>query len=49
MVKIPTEVRESTTEFPDWYPFIGTRIEIYGSDGMMILGRHGGGWQALRP
>ena len=47
MAKIPTQVRESTVEFPDWYPFIGTRIEIYGSDGMMILGRHGGGWQAF--
>jgi len=45
MVKVPNNVRESMTQFPDWYPFIGTRIEIYGSDGMMILGRHGGGWQ----
>ena len=45
MIKIPTEVRESTTQFPDWYPFIGTRIEIHGSEGMLILGRHGGGWQ----
>jgi predicted dehydrogenase len=45
MIKIPTSVRESTTQFPDWYPFVGTRIEIYGSDGMLILGRHGGGWQ----
>lgn len=47
MIKVPNQVRESTTEFPDWYPFIGTRIEIHGSDGMMILGRHGGGWQAF--
>jgi len=45
MIKIPTTVRESTTQFPDWYPFIGTRVEIHGSEGMMILGRHGGGWQ----
>jgi len=45
MGKIPPNVRESTTQFPDWYPFIGTRIEIHGRDGMMILGRHGGGWQ----
>jgi predicted dehydrogenase len=45
MIKVPSNVRESTTQFPDWYPFIGTRIEIYGSDGMMILGRQGGGWQ----
>lgn len=47
MSKIPTSVRESTTEFPDWYPFIGTRIEIHGTDGMMLLGRHGGGWQVF--
>jgi predicted dehydrogenase len=45
MTKVPNSVRESTTQFPDWYPFLGTRIEIHGSDGMMILGRHGGGWQ----
>jgi predicted dehydrogenase len=45
MIKIPNTVRESTTQFPDWFPFVGTRIEIHGSDGMMILGRHGGGWQ----
>ncbi len=45
MIKVPNNIRESTTQFPDWYPFIGTRTEIYGSEGMMILGRHGGGWQ----
>ena len=45
MIKVPDNIRESTTQFPDWYPFIGTRAEIYGSEGMMILGRHGGGWQ----
>jgi len=47
MIKIPNDIRESTTEFPHWYPFIGTRIEIHGSDGLMILGRHGGGWQVF--
>jgi predicted dehydrogenase len=45
MVNLANNVRESMTQFPDWYPFNGTRTEIYGSDGMMILGRHGGGWQ----
>ena len=45
MSKLPDNVRESTTKFPDWYPFAGTRTEIYGSEGMMILGRDGGGWQ----
>ena len=47
MVKLPGDVRESMTKLPDWYPFTGTRTEIYGSDGMMILGRHGGGWQSF--
>jgi len=47
MVKVPNNIRESTTEFPDWYPFIGTRTEIHGTEGMMILGRHGGGWQVF--
>jgi len=47
MIKVPNAVRESNTQYPDWYPFIGTRTEIHGSDGMMILGRHGGGWQAF--
>ena len=45
MTKFPENVRESMTTFPDWYPSSGTRTEIYGSDGMMILGRDGGGWQ----
>ncbi|MFN0123027.1 MAG: Gfo/Idh/MocA family oxidoreductase [Blastocatellia bacterium] len=48
MRKTPEEIRNGTPEmFPDWYPFNGTRIEIYGSDGYMLLGRHGGGWQAF--
>lgn len=37
----------------DMYPYWmqnATRIEIYGSDGMMVVGRHGGGWQVfVRP
>jgi len=45
MQKTPDNVRESLTQFPDWYPFNATKIEIYGSKGMMILGRQGGGWQ----
>jgi len=45
MAKLPDNVRDSMTKFPDWYPFSGTRTEIYGSNGMMILGRDGGGWQ----
>jgi predicted dehydrogenase len=44
MHKIPVDVRDSQ-DLPEWYPFIGTKIEIYGADGMMLLGRVGGGWQ----
>jgi predicted dehydrogenase len=43
--KIPPEVRLSD-KFPDW-PTTGTRIEIYGTKGLMYLGRHGGGWQVF--
>jgi len=32
--------------FPNW-PFLSDRMEIYGTDGMMYLGRHGAGWQVL--
>ena len=45
MQKTPDSIRESMTQFPDWYPFNATRIEIYGNKGMVILGRQGGGWQ----
>jgi hypothetical protein len=35
--------------FPYWMQN-ATRIEIYGTEGMMIVGRHGGGWQVfVRP
>lgn len=44
MLKIAPAIRQSTTEFPYW-PQCATRIEIYGSEGLMVLGRHGGGWQ----
>ena len=45
MKKTPDSIRESLSQFPDWYPFNATKIEIYGSRGLMLLGRHGGGWQ----
>ena len=32
------------TLFPDWRTN-ATRTEIYGTEGLMYLGRHGGGWQ----
>lgn len=46
MIKIPEKIRYSNVLFPDWQ-FTGTKIEIYGSNGMMYLGRHGGGWQTF--
>ena len=32
--------------FPHW-PQNSTRIEIFGTKGMMVVGRHGGGWQVF--
>lgn len=43
MLKIDPEVRENDM-FPYW-PQCATRIEIYGEKGLMIVGRHGGGWE----
>ncbi len=43
--KSPASVRFGN-EFPNW-PFNSTRIEIYGTDSIMYLGRHGGGWQVM--
>jgi predicted dehydrogenase len=45
MQKTPQEVRFSE-KFPEWRNN-ATRIEIYGTEGMMFLGRHGGGWQVF--
>ncbi|MFH1068410.1 MAG: Gfo/Idh/MocA family oxidoreductase, partial [Candidatus Glassbacteria bacterium] len=41
MKKIPAAIRDGD-ELPDW-PFCATRVEIYGSQGFMYLGRQGGG------
>lgn len=46
MKKTPGEIRQSNSKLPDWSQN-ATRTEIYGSEGMMYLGRHGGGWQAF--
>ena len=34
------------SKYPDWL-FSATRIEIFGSEGIMFFGRHGGGWQVF--
>ena len=46
MRKTSGEIRMSESQFPDWN-LNATRTEIYGTEGMMYLGRHGGGWQVL--
>ncbi len=46
MLKISPIIRQSDTEFPYW-PQCATRIEIYGTKGLMLVGRHGGGWQVF--
>ncbi|MDR1382229.1 MAG: Gfo/Idh/MocA family oxidoreductase [Planctomycetaceae bacterium] len=45
MYKIDSTVRQ-TDMFPYWMQ-CATRIEIYGTKGFMIVGRHGGGWQVF--
>lgn len=48
MLKTDGEIRQSDM-FPYW-PQNATRIEIYGSEGVMYVGRHGGGWEVyVRP
>ncbi len=45
MIKSDAELRDSDM-FPYW-PQNAERIEIYGSKGLMIIGRHGCGWQVF--
>jgi predicted dehydrogenase len=46
LTKTKSEIRYGNA-FPEWKRN-ATRIEIYGTEGMMYLGRHGGGWQVFR-
>jgi len=48
MIKTPNNIRMDKTLFPNWRNN-ATRTEIYGTKGLMYLGRHGGGWQVLGP
>ena len=48
MIKTPNDIRMDKTRFPNWRNN-STRTEIYGSEGLMYLGRHGGGWQVMGP
>ncbi len=45
MSKTPVDMRDKDI-FPYW-PQNSTRIELYGTKELMIIGRHGGGWQAF--
>jgi predicted dehydrogenase len=45
MDKIATDIRNGDL-FPYW-PQCATRIEIYGTKGVMYVGQHGGGWQVF--
>ncbi|MDR3182754.1 MAG: Gfo/Idh/MocA family oxidoreductase [Planctomycetaceae bacterium] len=45
ILKIDAAVRQTDT-FPYWLQ-CATRIEIYGTKGVMMVGRHGGGWQVF--
>ncbi len=45
MKKYGAEVRYGKT-WPYW-PNVSTRTEVYGSEGLMYMGRHGGGWQVF--
>ncbi len=45
MEKVSPAVRNGDL-FPYW-PQSGTRIEIYGSEGLMLVGPHGAGWQVF--
>lgn len=48
MLKTDQVVRDSDM-FPYWMQN-STRIEIFGTQGLMVVGRHGGGWQVfVRP
>jgi predicted dehydrogenase len=45
MKKTEMAVRDQDA-FPNW-PFSSTKLEVLGTQGMMVLGRHGGGWQVF--
>lgn len=48
MTNTPSEICMDPTRFPDWKTD-ASRIEIYGSLGLMFVGKNGGGWQAFGP
>ncbi len=45
MLKTDMELRQS--DMVPYWPQNATRIELYGTKGLMYVGRHGGGWQVF--
>jgi predicted dehydrogenase len=48
MAKASNEIRMDPTKFPEWKTN-ADRVEIYGTEAMMFMGRTGGGWQVYGP
>ncbi|GHT38254.1 NADH-dependent dehydrogenase [Bacteroidia bacterium] len=46
MKKAGGDIRNDAKRFPNWRNY-SARVEIYGTEGLMYLGRHGGGWQVI--
>ena len=46
MQKAGQDIRNDAARFPNWRNY-SARVEIYGTKGLMYLGRHGGGWQVV--
>ena len=45
MKKTPESIGQSGVLLPEWFPFNDSVVQIYGTNGLMLLGRHEGGWQ----
>lgn len=48
MSKASNEIRMDPAKYPEWKTN-ADRIEIYGTEGVMFMGRTGGGWQVYGP
>lgn len=46
MQKVPPDIRHSDTQFPEWKT-LSTKVVIYGTKGMMVVGHMSGGWQVF--
>ena len=48
MSKASNEIRMDPSKFPEWKTN-ADRVEFYGTEGVMFMGRTGGGWQVYGP